>query len=52
MLPVLTEAVKGQEICEMQDDCVSTEHLLQIVALDKPATFKQFLKTLSCLQKN
>ncbi|MEL0004968.1 MAG: ATP-dependent chaperone ClpB [Opitutales bacterium] len=43
----LTEAVeKGQEISrEMQDDYVSTEHLLLgLSALDKPATFKQFLK--------
>ena len=43
----LTEAVeKGQGISrEMQDDYVSTEHLLLgLSALDKPATFKQFLK--------
>ena len=43
----LTEAVeKGQEISkEMQDDYVSTEHLLLgLSALDKPATFKKFLK--------
>ena len=43
----LTEAVeKGQEISrEMQDDYVSTEHLLLgLSALYKPATFKQFLK--------
>ena len=43
----LTEAVeKGQEISkEMQDDYVSTEHLLLgLSALDKPATFKQFFK--------
>ncbi len=43
----LTEAVeKGQSISrEMQDDYVSTEHLLLgLASVGKPATFKQFLK--------
>ena len=43
----LTEAVeKGQEISkEMQDDYVSTEHLLLgLASVGKPATFKNFLK--------
>ena len=43
----LTEAVeKGQEISrEMQDDYVSTEHLLLgLSVVDKPASFQKFLK--------
>ena len=43
----LTEAVeKGQKISkDMQDDYISTEHLLLgLAAVGKPATFKQFLK--------
>ena len=43
----LTEAVeKGQQISQdMQDDYISTEHLLLgLAAVGKPATFKQFLK--------
>ena len=50
----LTEAVeKGQEISrEMQDDYVSTEHLLLgLSALGKPATFQQFLKNFNLSQK-
>jgi len=42
----LTESLeKGQEISrEMQDDYVSTEHLLLgLSAVGKPATFQQFL---------
>ncbi len=50
----LTEAVeKGQELSrEMQDDYVSTEHLLLgLSALGKPATFQQFLKNFNLSQK-
>ena len=50
----LTEAVeKGQEISrEMQDDYVSTEHLLLgLSALGKPATFQQFLKNFNLSPK-
>ena len=50
----LTEAVeKGQEISrEMQDDYVSTEHLLLgLSAVGKPATFQQFLKNFNLSQK-
>ena len=50
----LTEAVeKGQNISrEMQDDYVSTEHLLLgLSAVGKPATFQQFLKNFGLTQK-
>jgi ATP-dependent Clp protease ATP-binding subunit ClpB len=50
----LTEAVeKSQTISsEMQDDYVSTEHLLLgLTAVGKPATFKQFLKNFDLTNK-
>lgn len=50
----LTESVeKGQQISqEMQDDYVSTEHLLLgLSSVGKPATFKQFLKNFELSQK-
>ena len=50
----LTEAVeKGQNISkEMQDDYVSTEHLLLgLAAAGKPVTFQQFLKNFGLTQK-
>ena len=50
----LTEAVeKGQSVsAEMQDDYISTEHLLLGLALvGKPATFKQFLKNFELTEK-
>ena len=50
----LTEAVeKGQDISkEMQDDYVSTEHLLLgLVSVGKPATFKQFFKNFELTEK-
>ena len=50
----LTEAVeKGQVISkDMQDDYVSTEHLLLgLVNVAKPATFKQFLKNFELTEK-
>lgn len=50
----LTEAVeKGQEISkEMQDDYVSTEHLLLgLASVGKPATFKQFFKNFDLTEK-
>ena len=50
----LTEAVeKGQQISkDMQDDYVSTEHLLLgLVSVGKPATFKQFLKNFELSEK-
>ncbi len=50
----LTESVeKGQHISrEMQDDYVSTEHLLLgLSSVGKPATFKQFLKNFELSQK-
>ena len=50
----LTEAVeKGQNISkEMQDDYVSTEHLLLgLVSVGKPATFKQFFKNFELTEK-
>ena len=50
----LTEAVeKGQDLSkEMQDDYVSTEHLLLgLVFVGKPATFKQFLKNFELSEK-
>ncbi|MEC8419917.1 MAG: ATP-dependent chaperone ClpB [Verrucomicrobiota bacterium] len=50
----LTEAVeKGQAISkDMQDDYVSTEHLLLgLVCVAKPATFKQFLKNFDLTEK-
>ena len=50
----LTEAVeKGQEISkEMQDDYVSTEHLLLgLASVGKPATFKNFLKNFEITEK-
>ena len=50
----LTEAVeKGQVISkDMQDDYVSTEHLLLgLVSVAKPATFKQFLKNFELTEK-
>jgi len=50
----LTEAVeKGQLVsAEMQDDYISTEHLLLGLALvGKPATFKQFLKNFELTEK-
>ena len=50
----LTEAEKGQKISkEMQDDYISTEHLLLgLASVGKPATFKQFLKNLNLRRKN
>ena len=50
----LTEAVeKGQDLSkEMQDDYVSTEHLLLgLVCVGKPATFKQFFKSFELSEK-
>ena len=50
----LTEAVeKGQKISkDMQDDYISTEHLLLgLAAVGKPATFKQFLKNFELSEK-
>ena len=51
----LTEAVeKGQKISkDMQDDYISTEHLLLGLAwvVGKPATFKQFLKNFELSEK-
>ena len=50
----LTEAVeKAQSISrEMQDDYISTEHLLLGLAIvGKPATFKQFLKNFDLSEK-
>jgi ATP-dependent Clp protease ATP-binding subunit ClpB len=50
----LTEAVeKGQQISkDMQDDYVSTEHLLLGLAdLGKPSSFKQFLKNFELSEK-
>ena len=50
----LTEAVeKGQDLSkEMQDDYVSTEHLLLgLVCVGKPATFKQFFKNFELSEK-
>ena len=50
----LTEAVeKGQSVsAEMQDDYISTEHLLLgLVSVGKPATFKQFLKNFELTEK-
>lgn len=50
----LTEAVeKGQQISkEMQDDYVSTEHLLLgLCGTGKPATFKQFLRNFDLNEK-
>ncbi len=50
----LTEGVeKAQEISrEMQDDYVSTEHLLLgLASVGKPATFKQFLKNFELSEK-
>ena len=50
----LTEAVeKGQDLSkEMQDDYVSTEHLLLgLVFVGKPATFKQFFKNFELSEK-
>lgn len=50
----LTEAVeRAQEISrEMQDDYVSTEHLLLgLCAIGKPATFQQFLKNFDLSEK-
>jgi len=50
----LTEAVeRGQDLSkEMQDDYVSTEHLLLgLVFVGKPATFKQFLKNFELSEK-
>ena len=50
----LTEAVeKGQDISkDMQDDYVSTEHLLLgLVSVGKPATFKQFFKNFELTEK-
>lgn len=50
----LTESVeKGQSISrEMQDDYVSTEHLLLgLASVGKPATFKQFLKNFDLSEK-
>ena len=50
----LTESVeKGQRISrEMQDDYVSTEHLLLgLASVGKPATFKQFLKNFDLSEK-
>ena len=50
----VTEAVeKGQKISkDMQDDYVSTEHLLLgLTAVGKPATFKQFLKNFELSEK-
>jgi ATP-dependent Clp protease ATP-binding subunit ClpB len=50
----LTEAVKkGQEISkDMQDDYISTEHLLLgLASVGKPATFKQFLKNFELSEK-
>ena len=50
----LTEAVeKGQSVsAEMQDDYISTEHLLLgLASVGKPATFKQFLKNFELTEK-
>jgi ATP-dependent Clp protease ATP-binding subunit ClpB len=50
----LTEAIeKAQKISrEMQDDYVSTEHLLiGLASVGKPATFKQFLKNFNLTEK-
>ena len=50
----LTEAVeKGQDISkDMQDDYISTEHLLLgLASVGKPATFKQFLKNFDLSEK-
>ncbi len=50
----LTEAVeKGQQISkDMQDDYISTEHLLLgLASVGKPATFKQFLKNFELSEK-
>ena len=50
----LTEAVeRGQDLSkEMQDDYVSTEHLLLgLVCVGKPATFKQFFKNFELSEK-
>ena len=50
----LTEGVeKGQEISkDMQDDYISTEHLLLgLASVGKPATFKQFLKNFELSEK-
>ena len=50
----LTEAIeKAQKISmEMQDDYVSTEHLLiGLASVGKPATFKQFLKNFNLSEK-
>ena len=50
----LAEAVeKGQDLSkEMQDDYVSTEHLLLgLVCVGKPATFKQFFKSFELSEK-
>ena len=50
----LTEAVeRGQDLSkEMQDDYVSTEHLLLgLVCIGKPATFKQFFKSFELSEK-
>lgn len=50
----LTEAIeKGQKVSvEMQDDYVSTEHLLLgLASIGKPSTFKQFLKNFDLSEK-
>ncbi|MBT5915662.1 MAG: ATP-dependent chaperone ClpB [Opitutae bacterium] len=50
----LTEAIeKGQKVSvEMQDDYVSTEHLLLgLASVGKPATFTQFLKNFDLSEK-
>ena len=50
----LTEAVeKGQAISkEMQDDYISTEHLLLgLASVGKPSTFKQFFKNFELTEK-
>ena len=50
----LTEAVeKGQEISvEMEDDYVSTEHLLLgLASVGRPSTFQQFLKNFNLSEK-
>jgi ATP-dependent Clp protease ATP-binding subunit ClpB len=50
----LTEAVeKGQSVsAEMQDDYISTEHLLLgLASVGKPATLKQFLKNFELTEK-
>ena len=51
----LTEAVeKGQHLSrDMQDDYVSTEHLLLgLAGVGKPSSFKQFLKNFELTEKN